>query len=76
MTHGERYMIIKESLDFKSSLENILRRYGAMPKRMSRRDAAAYYSAKIRDYFMKNYFDKPEDYFGFFEAKKMRKALI
>lgn len=54
-------------------------RVSALPPRMSGDDAVAHYKAKVRDCFDNKLtvedFDKNEDYFGFFEAKKILKEL-
>ena len=77
MTHGEAWFVAKENIEWNNGyyIEP-----SGLPNRMSPKDAIKYYKAKIRDYFDSRLtvkdFDKVEDYFGFFEAKKIKQGVI
>ena len=77
MTHGEAWFVAKENAEWKYGY---YREPSGLPDRMSPKDAIKYYKAKIRDYFDSKLtvrdFDKAEDYFGFFEAKKIKQGVI
>lgn len=79
MTHGERFAYLKANIDLKKSVAEILIPFGRMPKRMEYEDAAIYYTRKFRRYFEQRLtiksFDKVEDYFGYFEALKIRNEM-
>lgn len=55
---------------------------GKLPKRMKSKDALKYYTQKIRDYFdsmsdMKSLgFYTAEDYFDYYECKKIAKRVL
>lgn len=80
MTHGERYVYLKARFDSKKTIAEILIPFSRMSKRMNYKDAAVYYSNKFKFYFEQQLtikdFDKAEDYFGYYEAIKIRKEIL
>ena len=62
--------------------DETIERDGRLPKRMSRKDALKYYTQKIRDYFdsisdMRALgFYKAEDYFDYYESKKVAQRIL
>jgi hypothetical protein len=80
LTHGEASFLRRESIDFTLNFSQICAKMGNLPKRMSRYEAFEYYGAKFRKYFgleeirLKD-FDSVEDYYGYFEAKRLLKAM-
>ncbi|MBD3842409.1 MAG: hypothetical protein IE909_11085 [Campylobacterales bacterium] len=51
-THGEVYVFRKDNIDFKESLDTIVKKAMALPKRMSRSEASRYYSIKFTAYWL------------------------
>ena len=70
MTHGEKWFYQKQHFTVKAR---------SLPNRMGHAEAIEYYSNKIRNFFDEQLtvkdFDNVDDYFGFFEAKKILKQL-
>lgn len=78
MTHGEKWLIEKENFILNSNQGNYVGIY-RLPPRMGYKEAITYYNKKIRDYFEQQLtikqFDKVEDYFGYYEALKIRNTI-
>jgi len=70
LTHGEEWFYRKQHSTVKAR---------SLPNRMGYAEAIEYYSNKIRNFFDEQLtvkdFDNVDDYFGFFEAKKILKQL-
>lgn len=79
MTHGERFVDLKNNIDFRKSANKILIPFSRLPDRMGRVSASLYYRKKFRNYFEQKLtikaFDKVEDYFGYFEAIRIRNEM-
>ena len=75
MTHGEAWFVAKENIKWE---HGYYREPSRLPDRMNPKDAIKYYKAKISDYFDSKLtvsdFDSVEDYYGYFEAKKLLRA--
>jgi len=80
LTHGEAYFLRRESIDFSQSLGKIYSNLEKIPPKMPKHKALEYYGAKFRKYFgleevqLKD-FNCVEDYYGYYEAKRMLKAM-
>lgn len=78
LTHGEKWYSLKESLFKKNKLYHHSTVDKSIPNRMGYKEALAYYKNKISDYFDSKLtvsdFDSVEDYYGYFEAKKLLRA--
>ena len=76
MTHGEEWFYQKQHFTVK---DGYLATSRSLPNRMGHAEAIEYYSNKIRNFFDEQLtvkdFDNVDDYFGFFEAKKILKQL-
>ncbi|MBU1668502.1 hypothetical protein KKC13_08765 [bacterium] len=80
LTHGEAYFLRRESLDFSQSLDKIYSYLEKIPPKMTRHKALEYYGAKFKKYFgieevQLRDFDSLESYYGYYEAKRMLKAM-
>lgn len=79
VTHGERFAYLKANIDSKKSAAKILMPFSRLPKKMVYMEASVYYTKKIRGYFEQQLtiksFDKVEDYFGYYEAIKIRNLI-
>ena len=76
LTHGEAYVSRRSSLDFTHDIDKILRSLERLPRRMPRKQALNYYGEKIRKIFKvdevsRKDFVKVDDYFDYFEAKRI-----
>lgn len=79
MTHGEAYVFRRQNIDFTHDLDKILRSFDRLPKKMDRKDSLKYYSDKLRKVFgvdevSKRDFIKIDDYFDYFEARRLLKG--
>ena len=79
VTHGEVWFLKARDKDLKMDCNGYCREITGLPPRMSYKEAAVYYRNKIRSYFEQNLtiksFDKVEDYFGYYEALKIKNSL-
>jgi hypothetical protein len=76
VTHGEEWFYQKQHFII---VDGYLNTSSNLPNRMAYAEAIKYYSNKIRNYFNEQLtvkdFDRVEDYFCFFEARKILKQL-
>jgi hypothetical protein len=79
MTHGETWFLKARSKDIELSGDGYCLSITGLPPRMGHKEASVYYRNKIRSFFEQNLtiksFDKVEDYFGYFEALKIRNKI-
>jgi hypothetical protein len=79
MTHGEKFQHLKDNIDFRQSEAKIIMPFSSLPQRMPRDKGVKYYKEKVKDFFDNKLtvkdFNKVEDYFDFFEAKKLLKGI-
>jgi hypothetical protein len=82
MTHGEQYYHRRCNIDFREDTDKICQMLGSkLVQKMTRHKALEYYGAKFRKYFgtdevtLRDFCGNVDDYFGYFEAKRILKAL-
>lgn len=51
ITHGEAYVLKRENISFKETLEEINNNLQKLPKRMPRNKASKYYTEKFKKYW-------------------------
>jgi hypothetical protein len=51
LTHGEAYVLKKETINFKNELKVINVTLESLPKRMERDEALKYYTTKFKNYW-------------------------
>lgn len=79
VTHGEAWFLKARDKEMKTNGYGYCLSITGLPNRMGYKEAAIYYTKKVRGYFeqrltIKN-FDKVEDYFGYYEAIKIRNLI-
>ena len=73
MTHGEMYVFRRDNINFKDDLSKIEKAISCLPPKMTRGETLEYYGNKIRNYFIRNYFNgSTEAFFDYFQTLKMR----
>lgn len=79
MTHGEKWFAELQKIKANPVDSKYCVAIRGLPARLGYKEAIAYYNKKFRDYFEQQLtikqFDKVEDYFGYYEAIKIRNEI-
>lgn len=80
MTHGEMWFAKLTEQKKTISIGKYCVAISGLPEKMDYQEAIAYYKKKFRDYFEQQLtvkqFDKVEDYFGYYEAIRIRNEMF
>jgi hypothetical protein len=76
LTHGEKFVLVRNNIDFSDDTKNIIKRLTNLPARMNRQDALKYYTRKLRKYFgtdepKQRELQKVEWYYDYYEAQRI-----
>lgn len=80
MTHGELWFAKARAKEVEIDNKGNCVAISGLPNRLGYKEAVAYYKKKFRDYFEQQLtikqFDKVEDYFGYYEAIRIRNEMF